>query len=165
MEDWFNSSMDRVSGVFKRYTQYMALILGLLLSPFLNVDSISVAQYLWREPTVRQVLVAQAISYQPPQTQSGTAPYTNTSAIHSSAFECLICRSAGHSKRTVVHPSMIQSLPVTSQAWPVLWHPDRWQQLLHYNQNPTVGSHKYFLKTLWHPDHCRCHCPGRSLLV
>jgi hypothetical protein len=74
VEDWFNSSMDRVSGVFKRYTQYMALILGLLLSSFLNVDSISVAQYLWREPTVRQVLAAQAISYQPPKTQAGTAP-------------------------------------------------------------------------------------------
>jgi hypothetical protein len=40
----------------------------------LNVDSVSVAQYLWREPTVRQVLAAQAVTYQPTQNQSDTAP-------------------------------------------------------------------------------------------
>ena len=67
LEGWFNSSMDRVSGVFKRYTQAMALTLGVVLSLFLNVDSISLAQYLWREPAVREVLVAQASNLNPPQ--------------------------------------------------------------------------------------------------
>jgi len=66
LEGWFNNSMDRVSGVFKRYNQLLALILGLIFSLFLNVDSISVAQYLWREPSVRQILVQQASNYTPP---------------------------------------------------------------------------------------------------
>ena len=74
VENWFNSSMDRVSGVFKRFTQAMALILGIVLSLLLNVDSIALAQYLWREPTVRQVLAAQAATYTPPEGQPDANP-------------------------------------------------------------------------------------------
>ena len=74
LESWFNNSMDRVSGVFKRYNQALALILGIIFSLFLNVDSISIAQYLWREPAVRQVLVAQASTYRPPEGQPVTNP-------------------------------------------------------------------------------------------
>ena len=74
LESWFNSSMDRVSGVFKRYTQAMAIILGIIFSLFLNVDSISLAQYLWREPAVRQVLVTQASNFNPTEGQPGTNP-------------------------------------------------------------------------------------------
>lgn len=60
VETWFNDSMDRVSGVFKRYSQRMALIIGFLIALFLNIDSINLTLYLWRDPTVRQVLVAEA---------------------------------------------------------------------------------------------------------
>ena len=74
LESWFNNSMDRVSGVFKRYTQAMAIILGVVLSLLFNVDSISLAQYLWREPAVRQVLVTQASNYQPPEGQPVRSP-------------------------------------------------------------------------------------------
>ena len=74
VESWFNSSMDRVSGVFKRFTQAMALILGIVFSLFLNVDSISLAQYLWREPTVRQVLAARAETFQLDKTQGALSP-------------------------------------------------------------------------------------------
>jgi hypothetical protein len=56
--------------VFKRYNQAMALILGLIFSLMLNVDSINLAQYLWREPTVRQIIANQASSFQPSQTQA-----------------------------------------------------------------------------------------------
>jgi hypothetical protein len=74
LEGWFNSSMDRVSGVFKRYSQLVALLLGVVLAVFLNVDSISLAQYLWREPSVRQILVTQASTYKPPEGQTDISP-------------------------------------------------------------------------------------------
>ena len=74
VEKWFDSSMDRLSGVFKRYTQAMALILGIVFSSLLNVDSLSVAQYLWHEPSVRQVLVERAVAYQPTEDQSEMNP-------------------------------------------------------------------------------------------
>jgi hypothetical protein len=64
IERWFDDSMDRVSGVFKRYSQAMALTIGFLLALLLNVDSIDLTLYLWRDPSVRQVLAAQATQYQ-----------------------------------------------------------------------------------------------------
>ncbi len=64
VERWFNDSMDRASGVFKRYSQTMALVIGLILALLLNIDSIDLTIYLWRDPSVRQVLAARAAQVQ-----------------------------------------------------------------------------------------------------
>lgn len=66
VEKWFDDSMDRVSGVFKRYSQAMALLIGFLIALFLNVDSIDLTLYLWREPSVREVLAQNATDFQLP---------------------------------------------------------------------------------------------------
>ena len=63
VETWFDDSMDRVSGAFKRYSQTMALLIGLAVALFLNVDSIDLTLYLWREPSVRQVLAQNAADF------------------------------------------------------------------------------------------------------
>jgi hypothetical protein len=64
VEKWFDDSMDRLSGTFKRYSQRVALILGLILATVLNVDSINLTLYLWREPSVRQALADKAASFE-----------------------------------------------------------------------------------------------------
>jgi hypothetical protein len=64
IEKWFDDSMDRASGVFKRYSQWMALIIGLILAAVLNVDSVDLTLYLWREPTVRQALAENAATFE-----------------------------------------------------------------------------------------------------
>jgi hypothetical protein len=64
VEKWFDDSMDRVSGVFKRYSQWLALIIGLFLALALNIDSIDLTLYLWREPTVRQALAQNAANFE-----------------------------------------------------------------------------------------------------
>src|SRR5688572_21297238 len=64
VETWFDDSMDRVSGVFKRYSQWMALIIGLILAALLNVDSIDLTLYLWREPAVREALARNAADFE-----------------------------------------------------------------------------------------------------
>lgn len=74
VEAWFDDSMDRVSGVFKRYSQWMALIIGFVIALILNVDSIDLTLYLWREPTVRQVLAENAAYFQLPQDQLEANP-------------------------------------------------------------------------------------------
>lgn len=74
IETWFNDSMDRVSGAFKRYTERIALILGLILALLLNVDSISLTAYLWREPAVRQVLAENAANFELPQEELEANP-------------------------------------------------------------------------------------------
>lgn len=73
VERWFDDAMDRVSGVFKRYTQMMAFIIGFIVALVLNVDSVNLTEYLWRDPTVRQTIVAQASrAAEQPQTSTGT---------------------------------------------------------------------------------------------
>jgi hypothetical protein len=57
IEDWFNSAMDRVSGWYKRYTQYWLLGLATLFAALCNVDSIHILQVLSTDPKVRDSLV------------------------------------------------------------------------------------------------------------
>ena len=64
VEKWFDDSMDRVSGVFKRYSQWMALLIGFVIALILNVDSVDLTLYLWREPTVRQALAENAATFE-----------------------------------------------------------------------------------------------------
>ena len=64
VENWFDDSMDRVSGVFKRHSQWMALMIGLVIAAILNVDSVDLTLYLWREPTIRQALADNASMFE-----------------------------------------------------------------------------------------------------
>ena len=74
VEDWFNDSMDQVSGTFKRYSQGLALFIGFAVALLLNVDSINLTIYLWREPSVRQILVENASRFEIPQGEFETNP-------------------------------------------------------------------------------------------
>lgn len=75
-ESWYNNSMDRLIGMYKRKTQIISFIVGLLLALLLNVDSITVATQMWREPTLRQAIVAQADAY---VQENPTGPVSTTS--------------------------------------------------------------------------------------
>ena len=44
IETWFNSSMDRVSGWYKRRSQLIILILGFVVAIFVNVDSVTLVK-------------------------------------------------------------------------------------------------------------------------
>ena len=59
-ENWFDISMTRASFWYKDQAKTFAFIIGLVLSITFNIDSIYITQELWREPTLRQTLVAQA---------------------------------------------------------------------------------------------------------
>lgn len=69
VEEWFDDSMDRISGAFKRYSQNMALIIGFFVALVLNVDSIDLTIFLWREPSIRQALAASASNFELSQEQ------------------------------------------------------------------------------------------------
>lgn len=60
MESWFDDAMERLSGAYKRHAQQWALIIGMVLAVLFNVDTVNIARQLWREPTLRQVIVQQA---------------------------------------------------------------------------------------------------------
>jgi hypothetical protein len=67
VEKWFDHNMDNASGWYKENAASMAFIIGLGLAIAFNVDTINITDRLWREPTIRQALVAQADAYQLPE--------------------------------------------------------------------------------------------------
>jgi hypothetical protein len=60
IEHWFDDAMDRVSGWYKRYVQKIILVISVVLVVALNVDTVNIAQDLWRVPTERAAVVAAA---------------------------------------------------------------------------------------------------------
>jgi hypothetical protein len=63
IEKWFNDTMDRASGWYKRRTQSFLLLIGLILAFSCNVDSIGVARWLWAGDAARQAVVTAATEY------------------------------------------------------------------------------------------------------
>ncbi len=59
-ESWFDSSMNKASYWYKDKAKAAAFVIGVVLAAAFNVDSIQITEQLWREPTLRQSLVAQA---------------------------------------------------------------------------------------------------------
>jgi hypothetical protein len=60
VERWYDDSMERVSGWYRRRVQKVLLVLALIVAFVLNADSLRIAQSLWQDPSVRSALVKQA---------------------------------------------------------------------------------------------------------
>ena len=60
--DWFNSSMDRLTGWYKRRSQWVAAIIGTVIVLVLNADSVHLANQLWRATALRDALAAEAVA-------------------------------------------------------------------------------------------------------
>jgi len=63
---WFDGAMDRVGGGFKRWTQLASFVIAFLVAIMFNVESIHLANLLWKRPAIVDQLtvppsVAQAI--------------------------------------------------------------------------------------------------------
>jgi hypothetical protein len=69
-EKWFDDTMDRASGWYKRNAQKWAFSIGLVLAVVFNVDTVEIASRLWIQPALRQSLVQAAESYQAQDTGS-----------------------------------------------------------------------------------------------
>jgi hypothetical protein len=57
---WFDSSMDRVSGVYKRYLKRISFGVGLLLVLIVNADTVKVSKSLWNDAALRAGMVERA---------------------------------------------------------------------------------------------------------
>jgi hypothetical protein len=60
IEDWYNSSMDRISGWYKRSTQWILFGIGIVVAVAVNVNSITIPDYLYRNNAARAAMVARA---------------------------------------------------------------------------------------------------------
>lgn len=61
IENWFDTSMERVSGAMKtRYSRRFTFLTAVIITVLLNADSISIGKYLYSNPEARIKMAAQA---------------------------------------------------------------------------------------------------------
>jgi hypothetical protein len=60
LEAWYSNGMERVSGWYKRRTQKQLLFIGLFIALVMNVNTITVADSLARNATLRRAVMAEA---------------------------------------------------------------------------------------------------------
>jgi hypothetical protein len=66
--------MARVSGWYKRKTQIILIVIGVVLVPAINANTIAMAERMWKDDTVRSAVVAQA------QANASAKPATGSQA-------------------------------------------------------------------------------------
>ncbi len=64
IENWFDETMDRASGWYKKYTQVILFFVGLSVSIVFNVDTIKIVDKLEKDPNLREQLVQQADAFE-----------------------------------------------------------------------------------------------------
>jgi hypothetical protein len=69
VEAWYDSAMERISGMYKRASQLVIFLLGLGLAIGFNINTLALADFLYGNPSVREALVAEA-----KMTSSGSTP-------------------------------------------------------------------------------------------
>lgn len=89
---WFDHSMDRLSGTYKRTTRRVILLLAIALTVAMNANTIALTSMLWQSPTLRAYMVERAktrleqgrplatVEYADPLTPQVTAPISTDSA-------------------------------------------------------------------------------------
>jgi hypothetical protein len=60
--NWFDTVMNQASGWYKARAQTWAFVLGLGIAVIFHIDTLHITHQLWREPTLRAVIVANAQS-------------------------------------------------------------------------------------------------------
>lgn len=62
IEDWYDSSMDRVSGWYKRHTQWWILAIAIVMTIGVNADSVLIAKRLSTDKTLQEAAVSAALT-------------------------------------------------------------------------------------------------------
>lgn len=64
LEKWFNETMERCTGWFKKQTQFILLILGFVLAVIFNIDAVAISRILSTDTNAREQLVQLATQSQ-----------------------------------------------------------------------------------------------------
>jgi hypothetical protein len=60
---WFDDAMSRVAGAYKRSSQIVLFLVGLLVALATNVDSVTLTRSLWSDAALRDAVAAEAQSF------------------------------------------------------------------------------------------------------
>lgn len=72
VETWFDTTMIQATLLYRKHASLIALVLGIGIASAFNVDSVAIVNQLWRDPTLRQAIVAQAENINPEESFSVT---------------------------------------------------------------------------------------------
>ena len=116
---WFDNGMDRLSGAYKRRTQSVTFVIGLVLAVSLNVDTVRIAHVLWLQPTLVDDLKLKpggASAICPPAQPAQNATAGNTAETSTSS-------GSGAAKGEACHlpPNAENALKVLEDHLPVGW--------------------------------------------
>lgn len=80
VESWFDNSMERLGGAYKRRVLIIGLVTGIAVAAVLNIDTVQIATALWKDPILRQAVVTQANAEaaSQPTTETQQPPKTPT---------------------------------------------------------------------------------------
>jgi hypothetical protein len=71
LETWYNSTMERVGGWYKRSTQWIIFAIGLFVAVSMNINAVAIANALYHDPSVRSAVIEQAKSAASNQSSAG----------------------------------------------------------------------------------------------
>lgn len=76
---WFDSAMDRVSGLYKRHLKQISFVVGVIVVLMANADTVKVTRVLWHDPELRAGMVeaANKLIASPPQLSGAGADTAN----------------------------------------------------------------------------------------
>ena len=63
IENWFDETMDRAAGWYKKYIQVVLFIIGFTIAVLFNVDTIKIVNALAKDPKLREQIIQQASTF------------------------------------------------------------------------------------------------------
>jgi hypothetical protein len=63
LETWFDDTMDRLAGSYKRWSKWMLLVVGIVIAVVLNVSALRIVATLWNDAPVRSAVADAASVY------------------------------------------------------------------------------------------------------
>jgi hypothetical protein len=125
--DWYERSMDRVSGWYKRYAQKWLLGLALGLAVVCNVDTIHIIRVLSGNPQLLAETVNQAVN-----TAKAAASEANASAAPAPAVEPQPAEDATQAVTRLVNNANVAMSNLNNLSLPIGWSASQW----HYLRDP-----------------------------
>jgi hypothetical protein len=96
VEKWFDDSMDRVSGWYKRKAHAWLWLVAVVVCGVLNADSIGLARLLWNDEALRQSVVTAATTY----VKENKKPTADTAQVKDKKVTGEPAQSANDDKKT-----------------------------------------------------------------
>lgn len=81
LEDWFNQSMDRVKGWYKKRISRLTFFVGFCVAVSFNLDTIDIVKTLQKDTAIREALIVQVDAYAKKNPESTTIDSLKSSAM------------------------------------------------------------------------------------